>query len=70
MGTEASARLVSELVILCLISTLCLQLGSEFKYQSIAETLPELATEEGNLSSTSYLFLKTKHRARKVRTKE
>ncbi|XP_062013610.1 probable LRR receptor-like serine/threonine-protein kinase At1g53430 [Rosa rugosa] len=43
MGAEASARLVSELVILCLISTLCLQLGSEFKYQSIAETLP---TEE------------------------
>ncbi|KAM5553083.1 hypothetical protein ABKV19_025347 [Rosa sericea] len=38
MGTEASARLVSFTI--CLIFTLC-QLGSEFKYQSTAQTLPD-----------------------------
>ncbi|XP_024157226.1 probable LRR receptor-like serine/threonine-protein kinase At1g07650 isoform X5 [Rosa chinensis] len=40
MGTEASARLVSKFIILCLIFTLW-QLGSEFKNRSIAQTLPD-----------------------------
>ena len=40
MITEASARLVSKLMILCFMFTLC-QLGSEFKSQSIAQTLPD-----------------------------
>ncbi|XP_061992562.1 probable LRR receptor-like serine/threonine-protein kinase At1g53430 isoform X10 [Rosa rugosa] len=40
MGTEASLRLVSKLIILCLIFTLW-QLGSEFKYQSTAQPMPD-----------------------------
>ncbi|KAM5550271.1 hypothetical protein ABKV19_027672 [Rosa sericea] len=55
MGTEASARLVSFTI--CLILTLC-QLGSEFKYQSIAQKLPDeeagaLELVEINLMSKS-----------------
>ncbi|XP_024197730.1 probable LRR receptor-like serine/threonine-protein kinase At1g53430 isoform X2 [Rosa chinensis] len=40
MGTEASLRLVSKLIILCLIFTLW-QLGSKFKYQSTAQPMPD-----------------------------
>ncbi|PRQ36448.1 putative non-specific serine/threonine protein kinase [Rosa chinensis] len=41
MGTEASSRLVSVTITsICLIFTLS-QLGSEFKYQSVAQKLPD-----------------------------
>ncbi|XP_061989228.1 probable leucine-rich repeat receptor-like serine/threonine-protein kinase At3g14840 isoform X3 [Rosa rugosa] len=54
MGTEASARLVS-FILISLMFTLC-QLGSEFKYQSIARKLPD--EEVGALNQiTEKLYL-------------